>query len=68
VIGERLRSLLLELRLPSGGLGGRVRVAGARYGRPDSNLDLLVEWSRPASLLDHAGLRAELEERTGLTA
>ena len=33
---------------------------------PESDLDLLVEWSGPASLLDYAGLRAELEERTGL--
>jgi hypothetical protein len=34
--------------------------------RPDSDLDLLVDWSGPASLLDYSGLRAELEERIGL--
>ena len=32
----------------------------------DSDLDLLVDWSGPASLLDYAGLRADLEEWTGL--
>ena len=64
---DRLREVLPELRrrYPV----GAVAVFGSRArgtARADSDLDLLVEWSGPASLLDHAGLRAELEERTGL--
>jgi uncharacterized protein len=50
-------------------LVGSVAVFGSRArgtAGPDSDLDLLVEWSGPAGLLDYAGLRAELEERTGL--
>jgi uncharacterized protein len=48
---------------------GSVAVFGSRArgtAEPGSDLDLLVEWSGPASLLDYAGLRAEPEERTGL--
>jgi uncharacterized protein len=65
---NRLRHALPELRrrYPVGSVavfGSRARgMAG-----PGSELDLLVDWSGPASLLDHAGLRAELEERTGFT-
>lgn len=64
----RLRGALPELRrrFPLADLavfGSRARGSAGT----DSDLDLLVEWSGPASLLDHAGLRAELEERTGLS-
>jgi uncharacterized protein len=64
---DRLRSVLPELRrrYPVGSVavfGSRARGTAG----PDSDLDLLVEWNGPASLLDHAGLCAELEERTGL--
>ena len=31
----------------------------------DSDLDMLVEWNGPVSLLDYAGLRADLEDLTG---
>ena len=47
---------------------GSIAVFGSRArgtSRPDSDLDLLVEWSGPVSLLDYAGLRSELEELTG---
>lgn len=62
----RLRKALPDLRrrYPV----GRIAVFGSRArgtNRPDSDLDLLVEWSGPVSLLDYAGLRAELEELTG---
>jgi hypothetical protein len=33
--------------------------------RPDSDLDLLVEFERPSSLLDMAGLKLDLEEFLG---
>jgi predicted nucleotidyltransferase len=64
---DRLRRSLPELRrrYPVASVavfGSRVRGTAG----PESDLDLLVEWSGPASLLDYAGLRAELEERTGL--
>ncbi|HEX6015945.1 MAG TPA: nucleotidyltransferase family protein [Geminicoccaceae bacterium] len=64
---DRLRHALPELRqrYPVGSIavfGSRARGTAG----PESDLDLLVEWSGPASLLDYAGLRAELEERTGL--
>jgi predicted nucleotidyltransferase len=64
---DRLRQALPELRrrypLSSVAVfGSRARGTAG----PESDLDLLVEWSGPASLLDYAGLRAELEERTGL--
>jgi uncharacterized protein len=64
---NRLRNSLPELRrcYPL----GSVAVFGSRArgtARPDSDLDLLVDWSGPASLLDYSGLRAELEERIGL--
>lgn len=64
---DRLRRALPELRLryPLGSVavfGSRARGTAG----PDSDLDLLVEWSGPASLLAHAGLRGELEERLGL--
>jgi predicted nucleotidyltransferase len=64
---DRLRRSLPEFRLryPVASVavfGSRVRGTAG----PESDLDLLVEWSGPASLLDYAGLRAELEERTGL--
>jgi hypothetical protein len=64
---RRLREALPELRhrypLATVAIfGSRARGTAA----PDSDLDLLIDWSGPASLLDYAGLRAELEERTGL--
>jgi len=63
---RRLRKALPDLRrrYPVGSIavfGSRARGTS----RPDSDLDLLVEWSGPVSLLDYAGLRAELEELTG---
>ncbi len=33
--------------------------------RPDSDIDLLVNWEPTTSLLDHAGLMLELEEMLG---
>ena len=63
----RLRELLPDLRRrhPVASLaifGSRARGTTG----PDSDLDLLVDWSGPASLLDYAALRADLEEHTGL--
>ena len=63
----RLRELLpaLRRRHPVASLaifGSRARGTTG----PDSDLDLLVDWSGPASLLDYAALRADLEEHTGL--
>ncbi len=63
--GLRLALPELQRRYPVGSVavfGSRARGTAG----PESDLDLLVEWSGPASLLDYAGLRAELEERTGL--
>jgi predicted nucleotidyltransferase len=34
--------------------------------RPDSDLDLLVEWEPGRSLMDHSGLVADLEEMLGM--
>jgi len=34
--------------------------------RGDSDLDLLVDFDGPVSLLDYAGLRGDLEERLGI--
>ena len=64
---DRLRRALPELgrRYPVGSVavfGSRARGSAG----PGSDLDLLVDWSGPASLLDYAGLRADLEELTGL--
>jgi predicted nucleotidyltransferase len=64
---DRLREVLPELRgrYPLGSVsvfGSRARGTAG----PDSDLDLLVDWSGPASLLDYAGLRLDLEERMGL--
>ena len=64
---DRLRNSLPELRrrYPVASVavfGSRARGTAG----PESDLDLLVDWSGPASLLDYAGLRAELEERIGL--
>ena len=63
---ERLRGALPELRrrYPLGSLalfGSRARGTG----HADSDLDMLVEWNGPVSLLDYAGLRADLEDLTG---
>lgn len=67
VLLARLREVLPDLRgrHPVASLaifGSRARGTAG----PDSDLDLLVEWSGPASLLDYAALRADLEEHTGL--
>jgi predicted nucleotidyltransferase len=64
---DRLRSALpqLQRRYPLGSVavfGSRARGTAAL----ESDLDLLVEWSGPVSLLDYAGPRGELEERLGL--
>ena len=63
----RLRKLLPDLRRrhPVASLaifGSRARGTA----RPDSDIDQQVEWSGPASLLDYAALRADLEEHTEL--
>jgi uncharacterized protein len=64
---DLLRHALPELRqrYPVGSVavfGSRARGTAG----PESDLDLLVEWSGPVSLLDDAALCAELEELTGL--
>jgi predicted nucleotidyltransferase len=46
----------------------RVRLIGSvarGEARPDSDIDFLVTWKPSSSLLDHAGLRLELEELLG---
>ena len=64
---HRLRLALPELRqrYPLGSVavfGSRARGSPER----DSDLDLLIDWNGPVSLLDYSGLRCELEERLGM--
>lgn len=69
-----LDALLAELRASLPELRRRYPVASlAVFGsrargnpRDDSDLDLLVEFDGPVSLLDYAGLRSDLEERLGV--
>jgi hypothetical protein len=69
-----LEALLRELRASLPELRRRYAVASlAVFGsrargnpRGDSDLDLLVDFDGPVSLLDYAGLRGDLEERLGI--
>jgi predicted nucleotidyltransferase len=69
-----LEALLQELRASLPELRRRYTVASlAVFGsrargdpRGDSDLDLLVEFDGPVSLLDYAALRNDLEERLGI--
>jgi predicted nucleotidyltransferase len=66
VMGSELRGRILHLAQKRGAHNLRVFGSVARgESRPDSDLDLLVEWEPGRSLLDHAGLASDLEELLG---
>jgi predicted nucleotidyltransferase len=66
VIGSELRDKILQLARRHGARNLRVFGSVARgEARADSDVDLLVEWEPGRSLLDHAGLVADLEELLG---
>ena len=57
-----------NLRLIGSAARGDLRLIGSAArgeDRPDSDIDLLVNWEPTTSLLDHAGLMLELEEMLG---
>jgi len=65
LIGEK-REAVLRLAAQHGANNVRVIGSVARgEGRPESDLDLLVNWAENTSLLDHAALAIELEQVLG---